>query len=180
MFKGISNFINSVKEGTGFTDDYEEDYEDEYEEEVEQPKAKQNKRNNYVEEEEDYEEEFSSFDDRRKKASKSNSKVVSISRNNKPAAKVYIVAPKSYKDDVEDISDRLIAGYVIVLNIEGLEEEVARRFVDFLTGTMHAIDGNIRKASKYFYIISPNNVELSTESENKLVNDTSSNDMNEK
>ncbi|MGP1611891.1 MAG: cell division protein SepF [Catonella sp.] len=177
MFEGISKLINSVKEGTGIPDDdYEEDYEEDI---VQEPRAKSNVRqggrrsyDEYSDEDENgYEEDdySESFSRKKKKVSKTDSKVVPITKKMKADSKVYIVSPKVY-EDVEDISDRLLAGYVIALNIEALEDQVAQRIIDFMTGTMHAIDGKIQRVSRYVYLISPENVEMAPENEVDLKN----------
>ncbi|MGP1568564.1 MAG: cell division protein SepF, partial [Peptoanaerobacter stomatis] len=172
----ISKLINSVREGTGIPDeDYEEDYEEDIVQEPrERTNVRQSKRKAYDEynDENEYEEDddySASFSRKKKKVSKSDSKVVPITKKMKSDSKVYIVSPKVF-EDVEDISDRLLAGYVIALNIEALEDQVAQRIIDFMTGTMHAIDGKIQRVSKYVYLISPENVEMAPENEVDLTN----------
>ena len=57
----------------------------------------------------------------------------------------------------------------MALNLEALDTLEAQRIVDFVFGTMHAINGKFRAVSKYVYIISPENVELTVENEEELI-----------
>ena len=170
MFKKISHMISSFKDGKDYDDDYDEDYEDELEEErIESSGSRQLRRNDY---EEDYEEEDDepSFFEKKKKttASKDNRKVIPIKKSSKAGAEVCVKLPKGF-DEVEDICDKLLAGSIVALNLEALDTLEAQRIVDFVFGTMHAINGKFRAVSKYVYIISPENVELTVENEEELI-----------
>lgn len=169
MFKRISQIISSIKEGSDFDDDYDEDYEDEMEEQrIEASRSKFTKRNDYEEDYEDDEEDYApSFFDKKKKTSRESRKVVPI-RRNKADIEVSVKMPKGF-DEVEDICDKLLAGSIVALNLEALDTLEAQRIVDFVFGTMHAINGKFRAVSKYVYIISPESVELSVENEEELI-----------
>ena len=169
MFKGINKIITTIKEGAGIDDDYEEDYDDEIaEDSIEKSRIKQNKRNDYEEDYDDEEDYSPSFFERRKKTSKDEQKVIPIRKSAKSGAEVYVMMPKSF-EEVQDICDRLISGAIVVLNLEALEPAEAQRISDFAFGTMHAINGKFRVVSKFVYIISPENVELSAENEEELI-----------
>ena len=169
MFKGIIKTITSIKEGAGIEDDYEEDYDEEvFQESVEKSKIKQNRKYDY-EEDEDEEDDYSpSFFDRKKKTAKEEQKVIPIRKSVKSSAEVFVMMPKSF-EEVQDICDRLISGAIVILNLEALEPAPAQRISDFTFGTMHAINGKFRVVSKFVYIISPENVGLSAENEEELI-----------
>ena len=147
MFKKISHMFTSFKDGSDYDDDYDEDYEDELEEErLESSRSRQLRRNDY--------------DDNRK--------VIPIKKSGRAGTEVCVKLPKGF-DEVEDICDKLLAGSIVALNLEALDTVEAQRIVDFVFGTMHAINGKFRAVSKYVYIISPENVELSVENEEELI-----------
>ena len=118
---------------------------------------------------EDEDEEPSFFEKKKKTAApKDNRKVIPIKKSGKGGTEVCVKLPKGF-DEVEDICDKLLAGSIVALNLEALDTVEAQRIVDFVFGTMHAINGKFRAVSKYVYIISPENVELSVENEEELI-----------
>ena len=60
-----------------------------------------------------------------------------------------------------DISDYLLAGKAVVLNMEGIHTEVAQRIIDFTSGATYSMNGNLQKISNYIFIATPDSVELS-------------------
>ena len=71
-------------------------------------------------------------------------------------------------DDSRVICDYLLEGKAVVLNMEGLHMEVAQRIIDFTSGSVYAIGGDLQKISSYIFIASPDNVELSGDFQNML------------
>ena len=48
-----------------------------------------------------------------------------------------------------------------VLNLEGLDVDIAQRIIDFTSGSCFAISGNLQKISHYIFIITPASVDIS-------------------
>ena len=48
-----------------------------------------------------------------------------------------------------------------MLNLEGIDVEVAQRIIDFSCGACYSINGNLQKVSSYIFILTPANVEIS-------------------
>ncbi len=71
--------------------------------------------------------------------------------------KVVVVSPESF-DEARDIAEHLKSKKPVVINLEGVEREVARRIVDFLSGAVFSLDGNIQKISSGIFLIAPYNV----------------------
>ena len=158
MFKGINKLITSI---TGIEDDYEEDYDDEImQESVEKTRVKSNRKNEYEEEDEE-EDSTPSFFERKKRTAKDEQKVIPIRNSVKSGTEVYVMMPKSF-EEVQDICDRLITGAIVVLNLEAIDPAEAQRISDFAFGTFRVV-------SRYVYIISPENIELSAENEEELI-----------
>lgn len=145
-------------------DDYDEDdfYDDEdyYDEEAYDEKphrslfGKKNKE----------QQAFDDFDmEEDKKFQPASSKVTPMRQ---PAAKrggnmeVCVVKPTSV-DDSREITETLLAGRTVILNLEGMDLEIAQRIIDFISGAAFAISGNLQKISNYIFLVTPTNVDIS-------------------
>lgn len=161
-------------------DDYD-DYEDEFEEEVEEEPVRRAPRKaparapravrkpaakpEPVEEEEfedDYETAFNSVP----KASvpapapvaapvSFPGKVVSSKRGN--AQEIVRFHPSTFQDSRKAASD-LVASKAVIVNLEDLDKDSARRMVDFLSGVVFAMDGDVQKIAQSAYVFCPPNV----------------------
>ncbi len=84
-------------------------------------------------------------------------KVVNIHTNNQ--LKVVIMQPETF-DDARDVCDHLKNKKPVVVNVESLNKETAQRVVDFLSGSVYGLDGDIQKVSSGIFLIAPNNVDI--------------------
>ncbi len=75
--------------------------------------------------------------------------------------RVLIFKPVSY-DDSQSIIDHLKENKPIIVNLDELENEVAQRILDFVSGAVYALDGNIRKAARNIFVVAPCNIDVST------------------
>ena len=107
-------------------------------------------------------EEVENFDHEDDKYSAPSSKVTPIRQ---PAARrnasmeVCVVKPTSV-DDAREITLTLLAGRTVILNLEGMDLEIAQRIIDFISGATFAIDGNLQKISNYIFLVTPTNVDI--------------------
>ena len=74
--------------------------------------------------------------------------------------KVCVIRPHSM-EDAKEITDSLLDECTVILNVEGLELELAQRIIDYTAGSCYAIDGNLQKISHYIFIITPASVDIS-------------------
>ncbi len=88
---------------------------------------------------------------------KQQGKVVSFHSTNQ--FKVVIMQPETF-DDAQDICDHLKNKKPVVVNLEDMDKDNAQRVIDFLSGSIYALDGHIQKVSNGIFIIAPNNVDL--------------------
>ncbi len=72
---------------------------------------------------------------------------------------VILVKPEEF-EDAKDIADNLISKRTVLLNIENLNKDIARRLIDFLSGVAYAQGGNIKRVANRTYIITPYNVDI--------------------
>lgn len=103
-------------------------------------------------EEEVYEEEPSSVAAPRKK------NVVSLKSAQKPS-KVVMAEPRVYAE-AQEIADHLKAKKAVVVNLQRIQTDQARRIVDFLSGTVYAIGGEIQQIGDKIFFCAPENVEI--------------------
>lgn len=81
--------------------------------------------------------------------------------------KVVVMYPDMF-DDASIVCDHLKGKKPVVVNLESCEKEVARRIVDFLSGSVYALDGTIQKVSNSIFIIAPSNVDIMGEFKDEL------------
>lgn len=137
----MSNFMNKMLNFVGFdaVDEYDDDY---YEE-----------NDNLTD---DYEEEpvmQANFSSRR------NSRVVKLHQSTQTQMKLVVMQPESF-EEARDIANHLKSRKPVIMNLESVEKGVARRIVDFLSGAVYALDGNIQKVSNGIFLIAPYNVDV--------------------
>ena len=96
-------------------------------------------------------------------------KVVNIHSANQ--FKMVVSQPNTF-DDAQDICDHLKAKKPDVINLEGIEKSDAQRIIDFLSGSVYALDGSIQKVSCDIFVIAPNNVDVSGDLKEELRNKT--------
>lgn len=82
--------------------------------------------------------------------------------NNSNHMKVIVYKPKKYSD-AEQIVMNLKAKKPVVVNLEEVEVELARKIFNFCSGAICALDGEMRKISKEIFILAPNNITLDAE-----------------
>lgn len=73
---------------------------------------------------------------------------------------VCVIKPTTV-EDAREITETLLANRTVVLNLEGLDVEIAQRIIDFTSGSCFAISGNLQKISQYIFIITPASVDIS-------------------
>ncbi len=163
MAKLLDDIINRFRLPDDEADSYEEEYELEEERERERREAalaakkRVSRQISYADDDDDEEEEAP----KRRRPARTPSKIVSFGGGNaKGSMNITLEKPKGFEDSGA-ISDKLLEGSAVVLNLEGLDPAVAQRVVDFIFGAMHAINGKYTQVSKYILIFSPQEVELS-------------------
>lgn len=83
------------------------------------------------------------------------SKVVNIATT--AQLQVVVLKLETYADS-SAVADYLKAKKPVVVNLEDVDKESARRVIDFLSGAICALDGNIQKVSNGIFLVAPYNV----------------------
>ena len=179
----VDKFLDKMKLGSNYDeeddgyDSYDEDDEDDIYAEDSKPVRNRQKSSFVSVSDEDSSSEYSAKDSddqsfkssasrtqhRQKPASRSYSrssqKVVSM-QERMSSMEVCVIKPVTV-DDGREIVDTLLNGRAVILNLEGLDVEMAQRIIDFTSGACFAIQGNLQRVSNYIFVVTPVSIEIS-------------------
>ena len=88
------------------------------------------------------------------------SKIVSMPQVQQ--VKMVITQPTCFEQS-EEICNYLKEKKSIIVNLEYVNKEVARRIIDFISGAVHALDGHIQKVSNSIFLIAPMNYDIASD-----------------
>ncbi|NLC63617.1 MAG: cell division protein SepF [Thermoanaerobacterales bacterium] len=74
--------------------------------------------------------------------------------------KMVIFKPKTY-DEVKDICDEVKNRRASIVNMEKLDKDTAKRVLDFMSGSIYALNGTVKKVGAGIFIFAPDYVDLS-------------------
>lgn len=148
MGKGFNSFLNFFNIDD---DEYDDDEFDTYEE---REPVKRTSSRSHIEEEEEEEIPKRAF-------RTSKPKVVPMS--SPKMLEVSIIKPKTFEDS-QEICNILLEKKPVVVNLEGFDPDDAQRIMDFISGCIYAINGKFHQISKYIFIFTPENVDISGDS----------------
>lgn len=75
-------------------------------------------------------------------------------------SRVVLREPKSY-EEVQRYADELKNHRAVVMNLQWLSRYEATRIIDFLSGSVYALDGEIQKLGPHTFLCTPNNIDVS-------------------
>ena len=90
---------------------------------------------------------------------RNNGNVINLRTQNNFTNSVVITKPEGL-EDAQQITDYLKERRTVFLNLEDADPVLARRIVDFLSGSVYALEADFQKASKGVFIVAPSNVEV--------------------
>lgn len=76
------------------------------------------------------------------------------------AFKLVLIEPKAF-EECPKLVDSLKGRRPVIINLEKLETEVARKIFDFMSGATYALNGNVQKVANNIFIFAPENVGIS-------------------
>lgn len=74
--------------------------------------------------------------------------------------KMILSEPRSY-EETQEIADHLRARRPVVVNLQRVRQDLAVRIVDFLSGTVYALNGGINKIGPGIFLCTPDTMEIS-------------------
>lgn len=168
--KLFDNLLDKMKLSDEYDDD-DENYDDEDEEDVPVTKQVRTKSKNVFNESEEDESPAPAAKPVRQQPVKQprtivkaqpQNKVVNMNKtvNRGNGLEVCVIKPTGI-DDGREICDTLLSGTAVVLNLEGIDVNLAQRIIDFTSGACYSISGNLQKVTNYIFLVSPSNVDIS-------------------
>ena len=109
----------------------------------------------------DYEEE-EEVEDKKFFGRRNNNKVVNMPQANSNAIKMVISQPTTFEQS-DEICAFLKEKKSVIVNLEYVNKDVARRIVDFISGGVYALDGYIQKVSNSIFLVAPSNYEITND-----------------
>ena len=89
-----------------------------------------------------------------------NNKIVNMPQTQQ--VKMVICQPTSFEQS-ENICTLLKEKKSIIVNLEYVNKDIARRIVDVVSGAVHALDGNLQKISNSIFLVAPYNYDITNE-----------------
>lgn len=83
----------------------------------------------------------------------------SVSKKASSTNKMVLVEPRAYSES-QQIADHLKKRNSVVVNLKRVTNDQARRIIDFLSGALYAIGGDIQKLGNGIYLCTPKNVDV--------------------
>lgn len=80
---------------------------------------------------------------------------------------VCVIKPTSM-EDTREIADTLVDNSTVILNLEGIDVELAQRIIDFTSGACYSLGGSLQKVSSYIFVLGPSNVDITGDLQNIL------------
>ena len=156
----VDKFLNIMRLNPDDDDDfYNEDYDYDEEEEVSRKPARAKK------EVPAYQEDY------KEKPAKAPTKVTPIRPSRKSSnlsgMEVCVIKPTSV-EDAREITETLLNNRTVVLNVEGLDVEIAQRIIDFASGACYSLNGSLQKISSYIFVLGPSSVDITGDLQNIL------------
>ena len=91
-------------------------------------------------------------------------KRVSIAGTN--AFKLVVIEPKSF-DECPKLVDSLKGRRPVIINLEKIETEPAKKIFDFLSGATYALNGNVQKVANNIFIFAPESVDIAANQDDR-------------
>jgi cell division inhibitor SepF len=84
------------------------------------------------------------------------------------SVRVHLVVPRSF-NDAQQIADKFKDSMPVILNLQGSDQELAKRLIDFASGLTYALDGGMQRVADKVFLLTPRNVEVSAEERARLL-----------
>ncbi len=85
-----------------------------------------------------------------------------------PSVRVHLVLPRSF-NDAQQVADKFKDGVPVILNLQGADQELSKRLIDFGSGLTYALNGAMQRVADKVFLLTPRNVEVSAEERARLL-----------
>ena len=80
---------------------------------------------------------------------------------------MHVVAPVSF-NDAQEIGDKLKVSQPVIVNLQNVDRDLARRIIDFSSGLAYGLGGQMDRVADQVFLLTPSNVEVSAEEKRRL------------
>ncbi len=80
---------------------------------------------------------------------------------------VCVIKPTTM-EEAREIADTLVENSTVILNLEGIDVELAQRIIDFTSGACYSLGGSLQQVSSYIFVLGPYNVDITGDLQNIL------------
>ena len=95
-------------------------------------------------------------------------------------SKMILLEPRAFSES-QQIADHLKKRNTVVINLRRVTSDQAKRIIDFVSGSIYALKGNIEKIGSGIFLCTPNNVsvqgKITSDKESKEVYDNADIDI---
>ena len=78
---------------------------------------------------------------------------------------VCVIKPTTM-EEAREIADTLVDNSTVILNLEGIDVELAQRIIDFTSGACYSLGGSLQQVSSYIFVLGPYNVDITGDLQN--------------
>ena len=78
------------------------------------------------------------------------------------SSKVHVIEPKSF-NDAEQIGAKFKNDTPVIVNLQSIDRDLAKRLIDFVSGLTYGLDGGIQRVAEMVFLLTPANIEVSAE-----------------
>jgi cell division inhibitor SepF len=83
------------------------------------------------------------------------------------SSKPFVVGPASF-NDAQEVADKFKVNVPVIVNLQGVERDLARRIIDFSSGLCYGLGGQMERVANQVYLLTPSEVEVSPEERRRL------------
>ena len=83
-------------------------------------------------------------------------------------SRVHLVVPRSF-NDAQQIADKFKEGTPVILNLQGSDQDLSKRLIDFASGLTYALEGNMQRVADKVFLLTPRKVEVSAEERARML-----------
>lgn len=106
----------------------------------------------------------------RPKFSRRESNVVPMGGISSEMMKLVVIEPSSFEESPK-LVDSLKERKPVIINLEKIDSETARKIFDFLSGATYALNGNVQKVANNIFVFAPDNVDITSNDANNSDSD---------
>ncbi|NDL67938.1 cell division protein SepF [Anaerotalea alkaliphila] len=72
---------------------------------------------------------------------------------------VVVLQPDTY-DEAQEICDHIKSQRPVIINLEAMDKAIAQRIMDFVSGAVYTLNGNLQRVTNNIFIIAPENIDI--------------------